>query len=262
VLKKGMRQIVFMSFFLFAFTSLSAKEVKIVSLDPSLTEILFAAGLGKNIVGVTKHCNFPKETKSIDKLGDYNNPNIEKILYKQASHILVLESGRPWLEKDTRLSKVKRLSFPATTLDDYPNLLQSLKKEFPEAKIDELLKDYRRQKKSIGEIHTNKTGLILIGESPLVLAGKSSFLSQALELCGFSNLSNSEKAWPTVSRESLLLSMTPLFIRIKMTEQQSWQEQNLYKDAQKIDLLGDHYFRLGPRFLPSIKKLCHKLTKL
>lgn len=257
-----MKFLVFMSFFLFSYTHLSAKEIRIVSLDPSLTEILFAIGLGEKIVGVTKHCNFPAETQKIDKVGEYNTPNIEKILSKQASHILVLESGRPWLEKDHRLKNIKRLSFPATNLDDYPKLLRSLKKTFPSAKITSLLENYQKDKAVISKIRSATKGLILIGESPLVLAGQSSFLSQSLSLCGFSNLSKSEKAWPLIPREQILLSRSPLFIRIKMTDGQKWKDKSIYQSAEIIDLKGDSYFRLGPRFLPSIKKVCSQLTKL
>jgi len=53
---------------------------KIVSMSPSLTEILFELGLGKNLVGVTTYCNYPPETAQIEKIGDFVNPNFERIL--------------------------------------------------------------------------------------------------------------------------------------------------------------------------------------
>jgi iron complex transport system substrate-binding protein len=58
----------------------------IVSLSPSNTEILFALGLEDRVVGVTKYCNYPplvkelKECKKIEVVGEYVDPDIEKIL--------------------------------------------------------------------------------------------------------------------------------------------------------------------------------------
>ncbi|MEW6722220.1 MAG: cobalamin-binding protein [Candidatus Micrarchaeota archaeon] len=49
--------------------------MRIVSLAPSNTEILFAIGAGAEIVGRTAYCDFPPEAKKIPKLGDWANPD-------------------------------------------------------------------------------------------------------------------------------------------------------------------------------------------
>lgn len=53
---------------------------RIVSLTPANTEILFALGLGDKVVGVTTFCDYPREAKKKAKIGDFMNPNIEKIV--------------------------------------------------------------------------------------------------------------------------------------------------------------------------------------
>ncbi len=53
--------------------------MKLVSLAPSNTEILYALGLGDQIVGVTAFCDYPKEANSKPKLGGWTTPMIEKI---------------------------------------------------------------------------------------------------------------------------------------------------------------------------------------
>jgi len=42
---------------------------RIISLAPSMTEILFAAGLGEKVVGVTSYCDHPEEAKARTKIG-------------------------------------------------------------------------------------------------------------------------------------------------------------------------------------------------
>ncbi|MEK7722064.1 MAG: helical backbone metal receptor, partial [Elusimicrobiota bacterium] len=59
--------------------SLPAQAKRIVSLMPSYTEIIFELGAGKDLVGVSNFCNWPAESVTIEKTGDYLRPNIEKI---------------------------------------------------------------------------------------------------------------------------------------------------------------------------------------
>jgi len=53
---------------------------RIVSMAPSVTEILFALGLGERVVGVTDFCEFPQEAKAKAHVGGLLNPDIERIL--------------------------------------------------------------------------------------------------------------------------------------------------------------------------------------
>ena len=52
---------------------------RIVSTAPSITELLYALGLGDRVVGVTKYCRYPPEAQSKPKIGDYTSPNLEAI---------------------------------------------------------------------------------------------------------------------------------------------------------------------------------------
>ena len=57
-----------------------AKVQRAVSLAPNLTEMIFAVGAGDKLVGVTTYCNYPEETNAIEKVGDTQTPNIERII--------------------------------------------------------------------------------------------------------------------------------------------------------------------------------------
>ena len=56
------------------------EPAKIVALAPANTEILFALGVGDKVVGRTDYCNYPEEAAQVAAIGDYNNPNVEKII--------------------------------------------------------------------------------------------------------------------------------------------------------------------------------------
>ena len=63
-------------------------EQRIITLSPSLNEIVFALGSGKDIVANTQYCNFPIESKKIPKVGGYSSISLEKILISNPSIIL------------------------------------------------------------------------------------------------------------------------------------------------------------------------------
>jgi len=54
--------------------------MKIISLVPSYTEILFSLGLDSELIGVTEHCDFPLEAQNIEKIGTFANPDPDKII--------------------------------------------------------------------------------------------------------------------------------------------------------------------------------------
>ena len=53
---------------------------RIVSMTPSMTETLFALGLGKNVVGVSRFCAYPPEVQGIAKVGGLMDPDLEAIV--------------------------------------------------------------------------------------------------------------------------------------------------------------------------------------
>ncbi len=57
-----------------------AQPKRIISIAPSFTEILYALGVGPQIVATTNFCDYPPEALNTDKIGDVLNPNIEKII--------------------------------------------------------------------------------------------------------------------------------------------------------------------------------------
>jgi iron complex transport system substrate-binding protein len=58
----------------------AAPPARIVSLAPSITETLFALGLGDRVVGVTRYCEYPPEAQSRAIVGGFVDPNYEAIV--------------------------------------------------------------------------------------------------------------------------------------------------------------------------------------
>jgi len=92
--------------------SLSGPPRRIVSLAPNITEILFALGLDKEIVGVTRYCDYPEAAKRKEKIGGLVDPNLEMI--KSLSPDLVIAfRGNPL----RTVERLKKLGLPVFVLN-------------------------------------------------------------------------------------------------------------------------------------------------
>lgn len=87
---------------------------RIVSLAPSITEDLFALGLGDKVVGDTTYDNYPPAAVNITKVGGFSTPNIEKIVSLKPD--IVFASS---LNNDTLLSTLSGYGIPTVVLDPH-----------------------------------------------------------------------------------------------------------------------------------------------
>src|SRR4051812_4728665 len=65
---------------------------RIVSVAPSITEILFALGVGDQVVGDTTYCNYPEAAKAKVKIGGYTTPNLEAILAIRPDQVIMMKN--------------------------------------------------------------------------------------------------------------------------------------------------------------------------
>ncbi|GAH13523.1 unnamed protein product, partial [marine sediment metagenome] len=93
---------------------------RIISLSPANTEILFAVGAGRQVIGITEYCNYPLEAKSLAKIGGFaaNTISLEKIISLKPDLVLS-EAGihRPIIEA-LEGSDIPVVALKASTLAD------------------------------------------------------------------------------------------------------------------------------------------------
>ena len=70
---------------------------RIVSMAPSVTETLFALGLGDRVVGVTRFCKYPPEVEGRATIGGYHDPNFEAIVALRPDLVVMLVEHRQLL---------------------------------------------------------------------------------------------------------------------------------------------------------------------
>ncbi len=167
--------------------------LRIVSLAPNLTEILFELGLGDQIVGVTNYCTYPPEALEKEKVGGFINPNLEKIVSLKPD--LVVSEQWPSSRTVPRLREfglqVLEVISPRSFEEIY-QVIRGVGEAVDRSRDAEELIDRMEQRLEGVQARASR-----LGRSPSVYVeidlpswtiGKQSFITEALLLCGAHNL--------------------------------------------------------------------------
>jgi iron complex transport system substrate-binding protein len=183
---------------------------RIVSLAPSLTEILFLIGADSAIVGVTDYCDYPEAAKGIAKVGGMLNPNIERILALQPDLVLMSGSGN-------MRSDFEKLTLAGTPVFvSHPQSIDGVFKSIKDA--GELTGRRQRADSAVAHLQIRReilvhraaarkkvSVLLILSLNPLIAIGPKAFLNELVTLANGQNIvRDSSTAYPVLSREEIL----------------------------------------------------------
>lgn len=243
---------------------------RIVSLAPSVTEILFAIGLHEEIVGVTEFCDFPPEALTKPKVG-YATPNLEMIVGLQPQLVL---APRSFLRADL-LNKLEQLKIPTFILDAHTvedilahiQLLGRMVGRSQEANAQAAL--LRKQLASLSDRLVDlprPTLLYVLNSTPLITVGPGSFIHRLIELAGGRNAADQAAApYPRLTMEEVIRQNPDILLfpvgrqeGISQAERNSWRRWTTLSAVQHGKLYqvdSDILNRPGPRIIEGLKYL-------
>ena len=135
-------------------------QERIVTLSPSINEIVFALGAGKDVVANTNYCDFPEESKAILKIGGYNNISLEKILETKPT-VVIGQDYDEKLNSNLKSLGIKTLSYKTNTISSIENTISELGDFFDKKeKAKELISNIDNALLSVNSIVENKKILI------------------------------------------------------------------------------------------------------
>jgi iron complex transport system substrate-binding protein len=185
---------------------------RIVSLSPSVTEILFAVGAGDRVVGVTEFCTYPPEAASRTKVGGFSGATIS------VERIAALKPDLVFLSADMHgriITMLEQVGIPCFAVEPHTfeevyaaiALIGVLTDNGPGA---EAVIAAMREKIALAEERwrgKEKPKVFWeVWDEPLMSAGGPTFISEAISLGGGINIfSDLKEQWPEVSSEQVLL---------------------------------------------------------
>jgi iron complex transport system substrate-binding protein len=182
---------------------------RIVSLAPAITEILFALGLGEQVVGVTRFCDWPPEAARLPRVGGYLDPSPEGIIGLRPT--LVVAAPSPGNKRP--VIALQRLGLEVLvvrdqTLADLRATVTVLGERLQRpaaatallARLDGQIAEQQRRVAG----RTPRRALLVYGRRPLVCAGEHSLGGELLALLRVDNVCRGPEPYPLFSMERVL----------------------------------------------------------
>ncbi len=181
--------------------------LRIVSLAPNLTEIIYALNLGNNLVGDTVQCDYPLEARHVYKVGDYVNPNLERILASRPTVVLAAQGNPRWLINKLKALGIRVLETNPKLANDLPTSIEEVANKLgaPIAgkKISESVFFAITQLQNHKKKH--KKFLLILQMSPLYSVSNNTWLGNLFFLAGWDNIVQSSALdYPVLSQEYLI----------------------------------------------------------
>jgi len=243
-----------------------AQPQRIVSLAPSITEILFALGAGDRVVGVTSYCDYPPEAREKPPVGDTLKPSVEKIIAVKADLVIIstasqVEASFQRLEElgvPVYVSNPRSIDGVVESIDRIGELIDA--RERAHQLTNELRRRITTVETRVAET-TRPSVLVILGTEPLITAGAGSFINDLINRAGARSISAGEKAdYPQYSIETVVARQPEIILlqaggndltpRLRQTP--AARSNRVYH----ID--DDLLLRPGPRIVDGLEQLAAK----
>ena len=249
--------------------TIPAKPMRIVSIAPSNTEILYALGLGGRVVGLTRYCDYPPEAKKKPKVGDMTTSAEAVVALKPdlvLAHAFMNDAAIPRLERlgltvfaiDPRtIDGVIRDIRTVGRITARPKTADRVASEM-ERKIAEVRK--RCAKRPVRNV------LIVVQSSPLWSAGPKTFVNEMIGLSHAKNIAfDARPGFVTFSKE-LAISRSPdvIIAGVKgdadyFLKSPEWRQTNAVKHKRVFVIKSELMTRAGPRLAQGLEELATRL---
>ncbi len=251
---------------------------RIVSLSPSITECLFALGLGERVVGVTDFCDYPPEALTKDKVGGYYDLNYEAIVALHPDLVVCLPEHRE------HLANLDRLDLPHVTVNHrhVRTILTSLTTlgrvcgvpEQAQAVVEDICRRMEAVKERLTDGNHPRV-LVCVGRSlgsaiidDVSIAGRGGFYDEMVTLAGGVNAYEDRLAYPILTGEGLLRLQPEIIIDMVTDLSESglseadvrrqWdslEDLPAVKEGRVFLFAEDFVVVPGPRFIETLEKM-------
>ncbi|MBS1790018.1 MAG: ABC transporter substrate-binding protein [Acidobacteria bacterium] len=247
---------------------------RIISLAPSVTEMLFGLGLGNRIVGVTSYCDFPEEARQKEKVGDTLNPNLERIIALKPDLIVITTASQ--LERLTQQLSNQNIPVyvvnPQTVRGIADSIFELGKATGATAQgeklRDEMLRHINAVETRVSTLPKPKV-LYVLQAAPLITAGRNTFITDLIRLAGGKSISADEPTdYPQLSRETAIARAPDVIVAPASHGTELVKESDLQRDfavtpalkANRIVRVNpDWVDRPGPRIVDGLEQLAEGL---
>src|SRR5208283_2597381 len=182
--------------------SVPDNPLRVVSLAPSITEMVFALGEGDRLKGVTQHCDFPPEAQSLPKIGSYVHLDLERIVALKPDLCIAVRDGNP----RNVVTEIEAFGIPVYTVDprnldtavdtilEVGQLLNAITKA--QHLANEMRARIERVKVRVAGTGRHPRVFFQLGTAPIVSAGTNTVIHELIVTAGGQNLAEGTASYP------------------------------------------------------------------
>jgi len=251
---------------------LGTPAARVVTLAPSLTELVYAAGAGDKLVGVSAYSDFPLPAQQLPQVADATGIAWESLLALKPDLVLAWKGGT----KQADIARLHALGVNVFAIDirqlsDVSRAMRvigklagrSLSADAAAAAFDREISQLRIENAAKASL----TVFVEISAKPLMTVNRDHVLSEVLAVCNGSNVfADSPALVSEPSREVMLKRAPAAVVRAKLAGAASTADAaTIYRGldataAKRIyGITADYAFRPGPRLILAAREICQSL---
>jgi ABC-type Fe3+-hydroxamate transport system substrate-binding protein len=178
---------------------------RIVSLVPSITELLYALGLQNNIAGITKFCIHPPHLKNNSIIiGGTKNLRIPSILQLQPDLVIANKEENLRNEVEILAAQIPVLLTDVSNLEDALNMIKQIGSvTHTSENAAGICYQVQNQFKQIIKPYPSLNACYMIWQQPYMVAGGDTFISNMMQYCGLNNIYQQQSRYPSINIKEL-----------------------------------------------------------
>jgi ABC-type Fe3+-hydroxamate transport system substrate-binding protein len=219
---------------------------RIVSLNPATTQVLYAIGAGRRLVGRTTYDRIPAEVLAVPDLGPGLRPNVEAVLAARPDLVILYasEDNRDAARR-LRAARVPTVSYRIDRIADFTRVTTALGRltgdtAAARVTVDSVERTLAATRAATASLPHPRVFWFL-WESPLLSVGSGSFLNELLDVAGARNVYGELPGpSPTVTFEDLLrrdpdIILASATTRAKMIGDPRWRTLRAVREGRVLE---------------------------
>lgn len=253
--------------------TLASPAKRIISLSPDVTELIFAAGAGEYIIGTVNHSDYPLAAKTIPRVGDNLQLDIERIIVMKPDLLVVWMHGA----FERQLEPLRKSGIPyyfsdPRKLAQIPETLLKLGSLFgTEKQAIVAANAFRQQLVQLSVRYQNKSPVrtfYQVWGQPIFTLNDKSIVSDVIRICGGKNIfGHLSAAAPHLTTEAVVQENPELILSGDSESQglsgiEQWKIFNTMlavKNHNLVAIDADQLNRAGPRMIDGAKMVCEAM---
>ena len=244
-------------------------NLRVISLSPSITEIIFILGKGNCLVGRSSACDYPEAVKQLPVAGNFGVPFLEHIANLKPDYVITTKLKDKASQQAMESLGAKVIMLEDRCFDDYIKSVKALGcilncKAEAEAEATRFSKtlDEFKSKAELVPVSSRPKVYIEVWYRPLLTCGGKTFINEMVEYAGGVNIGRNEKAeYFSCSFEWILQENPDVIIcpamgygkSAEISSREGWEHISAVKNNRIYTGMNqDMIYRLGPRTIDGI----------